>query len=569
MAKVDMLMPQMGESINEGTVIRWLKKEGERVEKDEVLLEISTDKVDSEIPSPHAGIVRKIVVAEGETVQVGSVVAEIDAEGSQASETEQAAPVEVTEVEPEPAPAPAPEPVVQEVAAPPAVQSTASNGGGVVDMSMPQMGESITEGTVIKWLKKKGEPVERDEVLLEISTDKVDSEIPSPHGGVLQEILVKEGDTVAVGATIARIATSISGTPAPPKPAESLPAKPAATATPSEVQPVRPAVAVATQAPARVPASSGNGAERRFYSPLVRSIARVEGISGAELETIQGTGANGRVTKKDILNFLDSRSLSPGAVQPAAPATVVPAAATPPAQSEFSDDRIEVIPMDTMRRSIAKHMVASVQTSPHVFMMTEADMTGIVTYRTQHKEAFLKKTGTKLTFMPFITYACAKALQDYPLVNASLDGDRIIRKKYINIGIAVALENNGLIVPVIKNADGLNIVGLARSINDLAARARSKKLKPDEVQDGTFSITNMGTFGSLIGFPIINQPQVAILGLGTIQKRPVVVNDAIGIRSMLYISLSFDHRIVDGALAGQFIERVAHYLSDFDMEDIL
>jgi len=430
-----------------------------------------------------------------------------------------------------------------------------------VDMLMPQMGESITEGTIIKWHKKEGERIEKDEIILEISTDKVDSEIPSPESGTLAKILFPEGDTVQVGAVIAQIQTSGGEEPAA---AEAPAAEPEAVAptpsAPAGAPAASPAPAAVPTAPAvetaAAPQPGGNG-KKRYYSPLVRSIAKAEGISPGELDRIPGTGASGRVTKSDILNYLKTRGT------PAAPAYV------PPAQPQFSDDRVEVIPMDTMRKAIADHMVRSVQTSPHVFAVSEADMTELVRYRAANKDKFLQAAGTKLTYMPFIVQACAKALLDYPMVNSSLDGSNIVRKKYINVGMAVALENYGLIVPVIKNADSLNIVGLARVINDLASRARTKKLKPDEVQDGTFSITNMGSFGSIMGLPIINQPQVAILGVGVIQKRPVVINDAIAIRDMMYISLSFDHRIVDGALAGQFLDRIAYYLTNFDVNSIL
>jgi 2-oxoglutarate dehydrogenase E2 component (dihydrolipoamide succinyltransferase) len=271
---------------------------------------------------------------------------------------------------------------------------------------------------------------------------------------------------------------------------------------------------------------------------------------------------SGRVTKNDILSYLEQRKTGAPAAKPKPPAYV------PPTQPEFSDERVEIIPMDHMRKSIAAHMVNSVQTSPHVFAVSEADMTNLVRYREQHKDEFQKREGFKLTYMPFIVQASAMALRDYPLVNSSVKDEKIVRKKYINVGMAVALENNGLIVPVIKGADGLNILGLARAVNDLALRARTRKLKPDEVQDGTFSITNMGSFGSIMGFPIINQPQVAILGVGVIQKRPVVINDAIAIRDMMYISLSFDHRIVDGALAGQFLDRIAYYLSNYNTKNL-
>ncbi len=447
-----------------------------------------------------------------------------------------------------------------------------------VDMVMPQMGESIAEGTIIKWLKKEGEKVEKDEIILEISTDKVDSEIPSPQSGVISKLLAAEGETVKVGSVIAHIETE--GVAAQPTKETAPPAKEAqkkeATAEAKPAPKPEPAVkkepAVEAKPAAKtlevgrehVPSLAKTDTDgKKFYSPLVRSIAKSEGVTVEELEQIEGTGLSGRVTKNDILNYLAQRKTGAPAAKPkAAPAYV------PPTQPEFSDDRIEIIPMDHMRKSIAAHMVNSVQTSPHVFAVSEADMTSLVRYREKHKDEFQKREGFKLTYMPFIVQASALALRDYPLVNSSVQDEKIIRKKYINVGMAVALENNGLIVPVIKGADGLNILGLARAVNDLAQRARTRKLKPDEVQDGTFSITNMGSFGSIMGFPIINQPQVAILGVGVIQKRPVVINDAIAIRDMMYISLSFDHRIVDGALAGQFLDRIAYYLSNYDTKNL-
>lgn len=463
-----------------------------------------------------------------------------------------------------------------------------------VDMVMPQMGESIAEGTIIKWHKKEGEQVERDEVILEISTDKVDSEIPSPESGTVQKILFPEGETVKVGEVIAHIDTEGDGKTAgaeekaepeqkaekqeekaqaqEKKPEEKEEKKKKEAEIEAKEEKSEPEEKLEEKVPgkeAERPRVSEVGAagyprtdrsRRKFYSPLVRSIARAEGIEPEEIEEIDGSGANGRVTKQDLLQYIKSRDV--GAPSKAAP---TPSALEP----EYSDERTEIIPMDNMRKSIAQHMVKSVQTSPHVFAVSEADMTNLVNYRKEHKEQFQQKTGVKLTYMPFIIQACARALLDFPMVNSSVDGDKIIRKKYINIGMAVALENNGLIVPVVKGADGMSIVGLARAANDLAQRARSKKLTPGEVQDGTFSITNMGVFGSLMGLPVINQPQVAILGVGTIKKRPVVINDAIAIRDMMYISLSFDHRIVDGALAGQFLERIAEYLTNFDTKNIL
>lgn len=542
MAKIDMVMPQMGEGINEGTIIKWHKKEGEKVEKDEIILEISTDKVDSEIPSPHAGIVSKLLAGDGDTIAVGQIIAHLDGEGTAA----ESAPAEDKS-----------EPNLEAPAEAEAQSNGSSAAPGIAEMIMPQMGEGIHEGSIIKWHKQEGEKVEKDEIILEVSTDKVDSEIPSTFSGVVKNILVKEGETVEVGTVVAKIETADASVSTASVQAVTSPAPATSQAA------TQPAVATATVA---VESKVTNG-QRKFYSPLVRKIAKAEGISHGELSTIDGTGAQGRVTKKDILNYLDRRS-SPS-VAPAYTAQSQAQPAAPQVQSIAATDEVEIIPMSNMRKSIASHMVASVQTSPHVFMFTEADMTGLVEYRARNKDNFLQRTGTKLTYMPFFTQACARALRDFPLVNSSIDGSNIVRKRNVNVGIAVALENSGLIVPVIKNADNLNVVGLARAINDLAGRARSKKLKPDEVTGGTFSITNMGTFGSLGGFPIINQPQVAILGVGAIQKRPVVINDAIAIRSMVYLTISFDHRLVDGALAGQFVEKVAYYLTNFDTGTIL
>ncbi len=454
-----------------------------------------------------------------------------------------------------------------------------------VDMIMPKMGESITEGTILRWLKKEGDRVERDEVILEISTDKVDSEIPSPTSGVLKKILAQEGDTVEVGSVIAEIETEEAGVeggngkdetapaavaepePAAPQPAPQPPA-PAAPPPPAPEQPEpAPAAAPAVEAPA---APSG---EKRFYSPLVRSIAAKEGISEEELARIPGTGMGGRVTKNDILQYIENRKKAPAAPPPSpppprpepAPAAARPAA--PPVAPAAAGDRVEIIEMDHMRKAIAEHMVKSVHTSPHVYSFSEADVTHLVKYRERVKDEFYRREGFKLTYTPFFMIAAAKALKDFPLVNSSVDGDRIILKKDINIGMAVALDQ-GLIVPVVKNADTLTLVGMARVVNDLARRAREKKLLPDEVQDGTFTITNLGSFGSLIGTPIISQPQVAILGVGAIKKRVVVIDDAIAIRDMVYLSLGFDHRIIDGALGGMFLERVVKYLQEMDPETL-
>lgn len=426
-----------------------------------------------------------------------------------------------------------------------------------VEMLMPQMGESITEGTISKWRKAPGQTVEKDEIILEISTDKVDSEIPSPAAGVLSEVLFKEGDVVPVKTKIALIDTEMS----------------AAAAT------------LGTKAPAAVEvkqngahaAASGNGVshedEDRFYSPLVKSLAEKHGVSHQELAALKGSGQGGRVNKQDLLDYVESRASKSASAQ-TAPAKAAPAKVSvsetkpPPAQPQYNwgADDTTVVPMDNMRQAIADHMVRSKHTSPHVYSVQEVDMTAVSKFRQKHKEAFQKAEGFSLSFTPFFLEAAVHALQKYPYVNASVDGKKIILKKHVNLGCAVALGNSGLIVPVIKNAEERNFVGLARGLNDLATRARSKKLLPDEVMGGTFTVTNPGVFGTIIGTPIINQPQVAILCLGAIKKRPVVVDDMIAIREICYLTLSYDHRIIDGSLGGQFLAEVREYLENWDME---
>lgn len=417
----------------------------------------------------------------------------------------------------------------------------------IVDVIMPQMGESIAEGTITKWYKKVGEKIGKDETLLEISTDKVDSEIPSPAAGVVAELLFPEQKTVDVHTIIARIQTDASVSVSAQAPT-----------TPPVVQDQRPKAVPAPPPSAQqeVVHQSPSAESDRFYSPLVLNIARAEGISMNELEKISGTGANSRVSKKDILEYVQNRK--------SGRASAIPQGTKPGAPS----GPIEVIKMDTMRKAIAEHMVRSVHTSAHVGSVTEADVTKLVAFREKHKSNFEKKEGFKLTFTPFFIDVIVRTLKDFPMLNASVDGDSIILRKEINIGVAVALEN-GLIVPVVKHADSKNLPGIARAVNDLSNRARTKKLMPDDVQGGTFTITNPGIFGNLFGFPIINQPQVAILGVGAIKKRPVVIDDAIAIRSMVYISMSYDHRIIDGALGGMFLQRVVQYLENFDTNQAL
>lgn len=435
----------------------------------------------------------------------------------------------------------------------------------IVDLVMPKMGESIMEATVLKWHKKPGDAVKMDETLLDIATDKVDSEVPSTAAGVITEVLCKENDVVPVGSVIARIETAGAASVATPSQPVAQPAAQAPKAAAPQYS-----------APAAVPqhAPSANGS--RFYSPLVLNIAGKEGIGMAELENIHGTGNEGRVTKKDILNYVANRGNAPAqqpvqsqpqpTAAPAQPALVAQVSQPQPAAAISGN--VEIIEMDRMRKLIAEHMVRSKATSPHVTSFTEADVTNIVKWRDKVRGDFEKKYGEKITFTPIFFEAIVNCIRKYPMINCSLDGDKIILKKDINIGMATALPNGNLIVPVIKNADTKNLLGLTKDVNALANAARNNKLKADDTQGGTFTVTNVGTFGSLMGTPIINQPQVAILALGAIKKRPVVLEtengDVIAIRHMMYLSLSYDHRIVDGSLGATFLTAVANALEAFD-----
>ena len=665
----EVAMPQMGESITEGTITKWLKKVGDRVERDEMIFEISTDKVDAEIPSPTAGTLLEIRAQEGETLEVGTIVAVVGdeseagaaattaapaqaaaastngASGAQtqpqaAQQTEIPSQIETHEAQPDGAETFIPQ-AQTAIEVEPAMQDVgAKTGGNVTEVAMPQMGESITEGTITKWLKKVGDRVERDEMIFEISTDKVDAEIPAPAAGVLLEIRGQEGETLEVGKIVAIIGeegAAPAAAPAQPQGSQATaeaiaPETPkaqtatAATNPKSEIRnpklndaghPEQAETAgrsydygsrpdAAEQAGKTPPApqiqtapSGGNGGgkpmseasveelRRTRSSPLVRKIAEEHGI---DISRLTGTGASGRVTRDDIMNFIASgAALTPqqaqataktGAALPAPP-PVQPAQTQPqqfvapqtqpqiqqPAATQTQpmqpvnvpaagqSDRVE--PMSVMRKKIAQHMTMSKQTSAHVTSVYEIDMTPVVKFRDKHKKEFQARYGTKLTFMPFIFQAVTQAIRRFPIVNAQVAGENIVYKSDINLGMAVALDW-GLIVPVIKRADTLSLAGLAMTANDLAERARAKKLMPDEVAGGTFTITNPGVFGGLFGTPIINQPQVAILCVGTIEKRPKVItspegDDYIAIRSMSYFALTYDHRIVDGADAEKFL----------------
>ncbi len=450
------------------------------------------------------------------------------------------------------------------------------------ELKMPKMGESVTDATITKWLKNPGDTIELDDPIVELATDKVDSEIPSPVEGVLKEQLFKEGDTVEVDTVIAIIEMEGEEEEAEDAPDEqaSQPATEEQKQSAPETDSAAPAAtkdapfeARAESQDTQTPAAR-TGHSDRFYSPLVRSIAREENIPMEELEQVPGTGKNNRLTKDDLLKYLETRGEQPAAAkQPVKEEQ--PKAASAPAKPDKPaapaipvGDKDEVVDMDRMRKLIADHMVMSEDTSVHITLFREVDMTPIVNWRNKNKAIMQEREGEKLTFTPIFIEAIAKALKDYPMMNVSLDGQKIIKRKNINVGMAAALPDGNLIVPVIKNADHKNLLGLAKEVNDLAGRARGNKLQPDEIQGGTFTLTNFGTFGATMGTPIINQPQVGILGVGLIQKKPVVVEtpegDTIGIRHMMDLSLGCDHRIVDGALGGLFLQRVAEYLENFD-----
>ncbi len=445
-----------------------------------------------------------------------------------------------------------------------------------VELIMPKMGESVAEATIIKWLKEEGDTIELEESVLEIATDKVDSEVPSPTEGVLKKKLFGEDEVVKVGEVIALIETeaAAAGADGPSQNGST----PAASEAPAAKEPVAVAEAqnmvTAAKETADVPRSS-NG---RFYSPLVRSIAKEEGVAVEELDNITGSGAEGRVTKSDILAFVQNRTTGGGtqaapapqakAAPSPAPAAAKPSAPVAPAAPVFVGGDDEIIEMDRMRKKIADHMVMSKSTSPHVTSFVEADVTNIWNWRKKVKNEFMKREGENITFTPIFIEAIVKAIKDFPMINISVDGNNIIKKKHINIGMAAALPSGNLIVPVIHDADQFNLVGLTKKVNDLANRARNNQLKPDDISGGTYTVTNVGTFGNVLGTPIINQPQVAIMATGSINKKPAVIEtpegDFIGIRYKMFLSHSYDHRVVDGALGGMFVRRVADYLEAFD-----
>jgi 2-oxoglutarate dehydrogenase E2 component (dihydrolipoamide succinyltransferase) len=543
-------MPQMGESIFEGTITKWLKKTGDTVQKDEPLFEISTDKVDAEIPSPVAGVLSEIKVEEGATVQINTVVAVVTEQGS--GNRDQGSEIGSQGLEaPAPASARGSEPQTE---AAPALRV----GSGGTEVVMPQMGESIFEGTITKWLKKIGDAVEKDEPLFEISTDKVDAEIPSPVAGVLSEIRAEEGATVQINTVVAVIggSTAVYGAAAASAPLLTATAQIPAAAAGTVAQ----AGAVAEPNPA--PGAENGG--RLRSSPLVRRIAKENSL---DLGRVAGSGSAGRITKEDVLKYLSERE--PGSASAHSTATAKPASAvaSTPAVSTLPGT---VAPLSRMRAIIAERMAESVAISPHVYTVYKIDMTRIVRLRERERDRFEQRHGVKLTFMPFIAAAAVEALRRHPIVNASLKAASIHYHQNINLGIAVALEW-GLIVPVVKQAETLSFVQLAQSMADLAERARTKKLKPEEATGSTFTLTNSGVFGGEFGTPIINQPESAILAIGGLKKEAVVMtddegNDAIAIRGMQSYCLGFDHRLIDGADGGKFMSLFKRVLETWDRE---
>jgi len=605
-------MPALGESVSEGTVTRWLKQVGERVEVDEPLLEVSTDKVDTEIPSPVAGVLEKILVGEDETVAVGTELAVIGngtsgggapAQDAPAAAEPAAAESPAQPAQPAEAPAPAdtapaeaPSTDVERPAAAPQAEAAPAGGDGST-VQMPALGESVSEGTVTRWLKAEGDTVEVDEPLLEVSTDKVDTEIPSPVAGVIRKILVGEDETVAVGADLVVIGSSTGAAEAPapaaapapapaPQPAPSAPPAPApaaqAPAPPAQAPapapapaPQAPAPAAPAPAPAPAPAATASTAPSHsspadlsvYVTPLVRRLATDNGV---DLTTVNGTGVGGRIRKQDVL---DAAAAAQAAAEAAKQASAAPAESAAPAPAPVSALRGTTVPMSRLRKVIAKRMVESLQVSAQLTTVVEVDMTRIARLRARAKAEFEAREGVKLSFLPFLALTAVEALKQFPVVNASIDGDTIVYHAQENLGVAVDTER-GLLVPVIHGAGDLNIAGLARKIADLAERTRINKVTPDELGGGTFTLTNTGSRGALFDTPIINQPQVAILGTGAIVKRPVVTTDAdggdtIAVRSMIYLALSYDHRIVDGADAARFLVTMKRRLEEGRFESAL
>ena len=558
-------MPALGESVTEGTVSSWLKAVGDTVEADEPLLEVATDKVDTEVPSPASGVLLEIRVPEDETVEVGTVLAIIGDPSEAGSAPAPAVPAPQAAPEP-PAPAPAP---AAEAPTPAAPQAGGSAEG--TEVKMPALGESVTEGTVSSWLKAVGDTVEADEPLLEVATDKVDTEVPSPASGVLLEIRVPEDETVEVGTVLAIIGdpSQAGSAPAPAAPAPQAAPEPPAPAPAPAAEAPAPAAPAATAAPAAA-APVSSGASGSYVTPIVRKLAKDKGV---DLSTVTGTGVGGRIRKQDVeaaAKAAEEARAAAAAPAPAAEASA-PAAAAKPASAKPEVDttlRGRTEKMSRLRQVIADRMIDSLQTSAQLTTVVEVDVTRVAALRARAKNDFLAKNGTKLTFLPFFVQAATEALKAHPKINASIEGKNVTYHDVEHVGIAVDTPR-GLLVPVVKNAGDLNIPGLAKRINDLAARTRDNKVNPDELSGSTFTITNTGSGGALFDTPIINQPEVAILGLGAIQRQPRVIKDAdggevIAIRSVCYLALSYDHRLVDGADAARYLMTVKKRLEEGD-----
>ena len=578
-------MPALGESVSSGTVTTWLKQVGEAVEVDEAVLEVSTDKVDTEVPAPASGVLEQILVGEDEEVDVGTVLGYIG-DGSGGAAPTETAPVET----PAPAaPAPAPQAPVEPAAGGDAAPSSSSDAPAAgVEVRMPALGESVAEGTVTTWLKQVGEAVEADEPLLEVSTDKVDTEVPAPASGVLLSIAVGEDETVAVGTVLALIgdaSAAPAAAPAQPAPAVAAPTPPPAPQTPpataAPAKPVQPAAPAsntpgAADSPAKRAASpkhaasavAAAGEASGYVTPIVRKYAKEKGIDLAE---VTGTGVGGRIRRQDIDALVEAKRQAEEAQRQAA-AAKAPASAAPSGKPSAEAEQLRgtTQKMSRLRQVISERMVDSLKVSAQLTTVIEADVTRIVALRGAKKEEFQAKTGAKLTFLPFFVKAAVDALKSHPKINASIEGKEVHYWDHEHIGIAVDAPK-GLMVPVIRNAGDLNITGIAKSIADLASRTRGGKIGPDELSGSTFTITNTGSAGALFDTPIINQPEVAILGVGTIVKRPAAIkdadgNEAIGIRSFVYLALSYDHRLVDGADAGRYLSDLKKRLESGDFE---
>jgi 2-oxoglutarate dehydrogenase E2 component (dihydrolipoamide succinyltransferase) len=535
------VLPALGESVTEGTVTRWLKQVGDTVEVDEPLLEVSTDKVDTEIPSPVSGVLEAIFAEEDETIEVGAQLATVG-DGSGATEAPAAPAAE---------PAAAPEAPAQQAAAAPAAS------GDATDVTLPELGESVTEGTVTRWLKQVGDTIEVDEPLLEISTDKVDTEVPSPVAGTVLELLASEDDTVEIGAVLARIG---SGTPAAAPAAEpAAPAAPAAEPAAAPEAPAQQAAPAPAAAPTAAPAASADATGKTYVTPLVRKIAAQNGV---DLATVTGTGVGGRIRKEDVLAA--AKSAAPAAASSTAPAA--PAAAPAPATAlETSPLRGTTQPMSRLRKVVASRAVESLNTTAQLTTIVEVDVTKLSQFRDQHKNDFLTKTGQKLSFLSFFSLAAVEALKAYPIINSTVDGDNIVYPDHENLSIAVDTPK-GLYTPVLRDASSKSLAEIAAGIADLAARTRDSKLKPDDLAGGTFTITNTGSRGALFDTPLVFLPQSAILGTGIVYKRPGVTKvdgvDAIGVRSYVYLALSYDHRTIDGADAARYLSAVKNRLEE-------